>query len=87
MILQNSLHVFSPEFHQSRRTTHFWAFRTLGFGALDGSLYDGIEIGRLIENGLTVFELPSDADIMIEIVVKLKSGSAAEPNPKPASDS
>jgi hypothetical protein len=50
-------------------------------------VYDGLQIGSLIENGVHIFELPSDADIIIELVVKRKSGLAAESNLKPPSDS
>jgi hypothetical protein len=50
-------------------------------------IYDGLQIGRLQENGIQIFELPSDADIIIELVVKRKSSSAAESNLKPPSDS
>jgi hypothetical protein len=50
-------------------------------------IYDGLQIGRLQENGIHIFELPSDADITIELVVKRKSSSAAESNLKPPSDS
>jgi hypothetical protein len=40
-------------------------------------VYDGLKIGRLVENGVSIFEIPSDQDVIIELVVKCKSSSAA----------
>jgi hypothetical protein len=50
-------------------------------------VYDGLDIRRLQENGIPIFELPSDEDMIIELVVKRKNSSASETNPKPASNS
>jgi hypothetical protein len=50
-------------------------------------VYDGLKIGRLSEDGIPIIELPSNADIVIELVVKLNYSSAAESNPKPAPNS
>jgi hypothetical protein len=46
---------------------------------------DGLKVGRLQENGIRIFELPSDADL--ELVVRRKSSSAAKSNLTPPSTS
>ncbi|KAL7514863.1 hypothetical protein ACHAXN_012150 [Cyclotella atomus] len=52
-------------------------------------VFDGFKIGRLQENGIRIFEMPSDPDVIIELVVKRRSSSAAaagsSPNPIPNS--
>ena len=42
--------------------------------------YDGVDISRVRENGFMVFEI-SDPDVVIELVVKRKIGSAADAKP------
>jgi hypothetical protein len=39
-------------------------------------VYDGLKIERFQENDIPIFELPADADIIIELFVKQKSSSA-----------
>jgi hypothetical protein len=50
-------------------------------------VYDGLDIRRLQEDGIPIFELPSDEEMIIELVVKRKNSSTSETNPKSAPNS
>jgi hypothetical protein len=44
-------------------------------------VFDGLKIGRSQENGIRFFEMPSDLDVIIELVVKRSSRSSSDQLP------